>query len=116
MRYYPDRVRVYSSNSDTAPIDLGSYSSRVTFMMGNAARKAAEDVRAQLVKAAARKTGQQVEHFVLENERVTSLANPEFGVTFDEAVKEAIAGSGALVAKGTFVSTPMGGKFKGATA
>jgi 4-hydroxybenzoyl-CoA reductase alpha subunit len=112
----PDRVRVYSGNSDTAPIDLGSYSSRVTFMMGNAARKAAEEIRAQLVAAAARKTGQQVEHFVLEGERVVSLANPEFGLSFDEAVKEAIAGSGALVAKGTFISTPMGGKFKGATA
>jgi len=112
----PDRVRVYSGNSDTAPIDLGSYSSRVTFMMGNAARKAAEDIRQQLVRAAAAKTGQQIEHFVLENDRVTSLANPEFSLTFEEAVREAIAGTGALVAKGTFVSTPMGGKFKGATA
>ena len=111
-----DRVRVYSQNSDTAPVDLGSYSSRVTFMMGNAARKAAEDIRQQLVQAAARKTGHPVEHFVLENERVVSMANPEVGLTFDEAVKEAIAGSGALVAKGTFVSTPMGGRFKGATA
>ena len=111
-----DRIRVYSQNSDTAPIDLGSYSSRVTFMMGNAARKAAEDIRKQLVEAAARKTGQPVEHFVLENERVVSLSNPEFGLSFDEAVKEAIAGTGALVAKGVFISTPMGGKFKGATA
>ncbi|HVM44567.1 MAG TPA: xanthine dehydrogenase family protein molybdopterin-binding subunit, partial [Candidatus Thermoplasmatota archaeon] len=111
-----DRVRVYSQNSDTAPIDLGSYSSRVTFMMGNAARKAAEDVRRQLVQAAARKTGFPEEHFVLENERVVSMANPEVGLSFDEAVKEAIAGGGALVAKGTFVSTPMGGQFKGATA
>ena len=111
-----DRVRMYSGNSDIAPIDLGSYSSRVTFMMGNAARKAAEDIRRQLVEAAARKTGQPIEHFVLENERVVSLSNPEFGMSFDEAVKEAIAGGGALVAKGTFVSTPMGGSFKGATA
>ncbi|HEX2022504.1 MAG TPA: xanthine dehydrogenase family protein molybdopterin-binding subunit [Candidatus Thermoplasmatota archaeon] len=111
-----DRVRVYSGNSDTAPIDLGSYSSRVTFMMGNAARKAAEDIRQQLVKAAAAKTGQPIEHFVLENDRVVSLSNPEFQLSFEEAVKEAIAGGGALVAKGTFVSTPMGGKFKGATA
>lgn len=111
-----DRVRVYSQNSDTAPIDLGSYSSRVTFMMGNAARKAAEDVRRQLVDAAARKTGHPHEHFVLEGERVVSQAHPDFGLSFDEAVKEAIAGSGALVAKGTFISTPMGGTFKGATA
>ncbi|HUR69736.1 MAG TPA: xanthine dehydrogenase family protein molybdopterin-binding subunit [Candidatus Thermoplasmatota archaeon] len=111
-----DRVRVYSGNSDIAPVDLGSYSSRVTFMMGNAARKAAEDIRRQLVVAAARKTGQPEEHFVLEGERVLSLSNPEMSITFDEAVKEAIAGTGALVAKGVFVSTPMGGQFKGATA
>jgi len=111
-----DRIRMYSGNSDTAPVDLGSYSSRVTFMMGNAARKAAEDVRRQLVQATARKTGHPEEHFVLENERVVSMANPEVGLSFDEAVREAIAGGGALVAKGTFVSTPMGGQFKGATA
>lgn len=111
-----NRVRVYSSNSDTAPIDLGSYSSRVTFMMGNAARKAAEQIRDQLVAAAARATGHPIEHFVLQGERIVSMANPEVGMTFDQVVREAIAGTGALVAKGTFVSTPMGGKFKGSTA
>jgi len=110
------RVRVKSGDSDLAPIDLGSYSSRVTFMMGNAARKAAENMRLQLVQAAARKTGQQLEHFVLQDERVISLANPEVGLSFDDAVKEAIAGGGALQSKGTFISTPMGGNFKGATA
>src|SRR5687767_4131885 len=52
-----DRVRVYSQNSDLAPIDLGSYSSRVTFMMGNAARVAAENVRKELQQAAAALTG-----------------------------------------------------------
>ncbi|HVL48989.1 MAG TPA: molybdopterin cofactor-binding domain-containing protein [Candidatus Thermoplasmatota archaeon] len=111
-----DRIRVHSSSSDTAPIDLGSYSSRVTFMMGNAARKAAEDLRGQLVNAAQRLTGQPREHFVLENETVVSRADPTVRLTFDECVKEAIAGSGALIAKGTFISTPMGGEFKGATA
>ncbi|MGB6500561.1 MAG: xanthine dehydrogenase family protein molybdopterin-binding subunit, partial [Thermoplasmata archaeon] len=33
-----DRVHVQRVDSDVSPIDLGSYSSRVTFMMGNAAR------------------------------------------------------------------------------
>lgn len=111
-----ERVRVHSGNSDTAPIDLGSYSSRVTFMMGNAARKAAEDIRAQLVRAVSSVTGHPAELLVLENDRVVSIANPEVGLSFEEAVREAIAGSGALVGKGTFVSTPMGGQFKGATA
>jgi 4-hydroxybenzoyl-CoA reductase subunit alpha len=38
-------IRVFARDSDTDPIDLGSYSSRVTFMAGNAARRAAEVIR-----------------------------------------------------------------------
>ncbi len=110
------RIRVKSGDSDIAPIDLGSYSSRVTFMMGNAARRAAEGMRDQLVAAAARLTGHPSEAFVLQGEELVNLANPEACVRFDDAVREAIAGSGALQSKGTFTSTPMGGKFKGATA
>ena len=39
------------------PIDLGSYSSRVTFMAGNAAKMAAEELRKQIVDAVATKKG-----------------------------------------------------------
>ncbi|MHB8606385.1 MAG: xanthine dehydrogenase family protein molybdopterin-binding subunit, partial [Thermoplasmatota archaeon] len=110
------RIRVKSEDTDTAPIDLGSYSSRVTFMMGNAARKAADDLRGQLVRATAKKLGVPPETLVLDDDHVLSLRDPSVRVPFDEAVKYALAGSGALVAKGTFVSTPIGGRFKGATA
>jgi len=41
-------IRVCSGDTDLTPIDLGSYSSRVTFMAGNAALQAAQSVRAQL--------------------------------------------------------------------
>src|SRR4029453_10311117 len=52
-----DRVRIFASDRDTAPIDLGSYSSRVTFMAGNAAMRAASEIRKELVAAAAVLTG-----------------------------------------------------------
>src|ERR1043165_2063123 len=39
------RVRVIAADTDLTPIDLGSYSSRVTFMAGNAALRAAQDVK-----------------------------------------------------------------------
>lgn len=45
-------VKVFSADTRTCPIDLGSYSSRVTFMAGNAARNAAIRMRKKLVKAA----------------------------------------------------------------
>ena len=49
------RVRVIAADTDLTPIDIGSYSSRVTFMAGNATLRAAEEVRKQIASAAARK-------------------------------------------------------------
>ncbi|HXZ79379.1 MAG TPA: molybdopterin cofactor-binding domain-containing protein [Terriglobales bacterium] len=51
------RVKVIAADTDLTPIDLGSYSSRVTLMSGNAALKAAQDVKHKLIAAAARKLG-----------------------------------------------------------
>ncbi|MBI3449240.1 MAG: molybdopterin-dependent oxidoreductase [Acidobacteria bacterium] len=112
-----ERIRVFSSDSDTDPIDLGSYSSRVTFMAGNAARRAAEEIRAQLIAAAARLTGHPAEGFVARDGRIEYAPNPAVGVTFMEALTEALAGKGALIARGAYAAAPpIGGKFKGAAA
>ena len=53
----PEDVRVVTADTDLTPVDLGSYSSRVTLMTGNAAREAAEKLRIQLLGAAARRAG-----------------------------------------------------------
>ncbi|MBV8062141.1 MAG: molybdopterin-dependent oxidoreductase, partial [Nevskia sp.] len=112
-----ERIRVFSQDSDLAPIDLGSYSSRVTFMAGNAARRAALAIRRQLVAAAARLTGYNDENvFVCRDEMIHNTANPDRSVSFMQALEEALADSGALIAKGMYQSPPLGGTFKGATA
>ena len=49
------RVKVIAADTDLTPIDLGSYSSRVTFMAGNAALRAAEAVKKDIVSAAAKR-------------------------------------------------------------
>ncbi len=49
------RVKVIAADTDLTPIDIGSYSSRVTFMNGNATLRAAQDVKKQIALAAARK-------------------------------------------------------------
>src|SRR5260370_25573014 len=46
----PADVRLVTADTDTTPIDLGSYSSRVTFMAGNAALDAAPKMRALLAE------------------------------------------------------------------
>lgn len=48
-----DHVRVYRGDTDFTPVDLGAYSSRVTFMLGNAAIDAARKLRALVQQAVA---------------------------------------------------------------
>ena len=48
-------VRVVSADSDLCPVDLGAYSSRGTFMSGNACLNAARLVKAKLIAAVATK-------------------------------------------------------------
>lgn len=64
------RVRVIAADTDLTPIDLGSYSSRVTFMAGNAALRAAQDVRKNIIAAAARRMNCPPEEVVIRNDRV----------------------------------------------
>src|SRR5207253_519861 len=49
------RVKVIAADTDLTPIDIGSYSSRVTFMAGNATLRAAEEVKKRIAAAAAKK-------------------------------------------------------------
>jgi 4-hydroxybenzoyl-CoA reductase subunit alpha len=64
------RVKVVAADTDLTPIDLGSYSSRVTFMAGNAALRAAEAVKKNIVSAAARRMNCAPEEVVMRGDRV----------------------------------------------
>jgi len=64
------RVKVVAADTDLTPIDLGSYSSRVTFMSGNAALRAAEAVKKNIVSAAARRMNYAPEEIVMRDDRV----------------------------------------------
>jgi 4-hydroxybenzoyl-CoA reductase subunit alpha len=65
------RVRVVAADTDLTPIDIGSYSSRVTFMAGNATLRAATDVKKLIAAAAAKKMGCAAEDLMFENELVS---------------------------------------------
>jgi 4-hydroxybenzoyl-CoA reductase subunit alpha len=65
------RVRVIAADTDLTPIDIGSYSSRVTFMAGNATLRAAEEVKKRIAAAAAKKMVCAVEDIVFRNDVVS---------------------------------------------
>ncbi|MFL6438279.1 MAG: molybdopterin cofactor-binding domain-containing protein [Terriglobales bacterium] len=64
------RIKVVAADTDLTPVDIGSYSSRVTFMNGNAAMRAAEDVKKKIVAAAAQKMVCAAETVVMRDDRV----------------------------------------------
>jgi 4-hydroxybenzoyl-CoA reductase subunit alpha len=64
------RVKVVAADTDLTPIDIGSYSSRVTFMNGNASLRAAEDVKKKIIAAAARKMNCAPEDIVMRHDMV----------------------------------------------
>lgn len=64
------RVKVVAADTDLTPIDIGSYSSRVTFMNGNATLRAAEEVKKLLIAAAAKKMSCTAQELVFRDDRV----------------------------------------------
>ncbi len=64
------RVRVVAADTDLTPIDIGSYSSRVTFMAGNATLRAAEEVKKLIAGAAAKKMDCDVSDLVFREDAV----------------------------------------------
>ena len=64
------RIRVIAADTDLTPIDIGSYSSRVTFMNGNASLRAAEDVKKKIAAAAAVKMNCAPEDVMMRDDRV----------------------------------------------
>jgi len=65
-----NRIKVVAADTDLTPIDIGSYSSRVTFMNGNASMRAAEDVKKKMVAAAARKMNCAPQDVIMRDDRV----------------------------------------------
>ena len=110
------RVRVVTGDSEVVPKDNGSYSSRVTFMVGNAALDAARNLKSVLVNAAARKLEARPEDIECLGEVYRAGAQDK-GATFDEVVTEALKDSGTITVTGNYSTLPEshgGKKYRGA--
>jgi 4-hydroxybenzoyl-CoA reductase subunit alpha len=110
------RIRIITGDSDIVPKDNGSYSSRVTFLVGNAAIDAAQNLKRVLVAAAARKLEAKPEDIECLGELYRAGAQDK-GATFEEVVTEALKDSGTLTVTGNYSTIPEshgGKKYRGA--
>jgi len=109
----PGDVRVLTADTDLTPVDLGSYSSRVTLMTGHAALQAAERARELLASAVAGKLEARPEELVFAEGRVFRASDPDTGVSFAEAVVAAESRFGTLATVGHYSPPAPAGQFKG---
>jgi CO/xanthine dehydrogenase Mo-binding subunit len=110
----PFDIRVVTADTDLTPVDLGSYSSRVTLMTGNAALQAAERARELLTIAVSEKLNAPIENIAFAERRVFDVENPDVGVSFAEAVQLAESKYGTIGTVGSYTPPRSAGKYKGA--
>ncbi|MFZ3353377.1 MAG: 4-hydroxybenzoyl-CoA reductase subunit alpha [Xanthobacteraceae bacterium] len=109
------RIRIVTGDSDVVPKDNGSYSSRVTFMVGNAAIDAANNLKAVLIAAAARKLDAKPGEIECLGELYRAGAQDK-GLTFSEVVTEALRDTGTITVTGNYSTIPEshgGKKYRG---
>jgi 4-hydroxybenzoyl-CoA reductase alpha subunit len=109
----PLEIRVVTSDTDLTPVDLGSYSSRVTVMTGNAALEAAGRARDVVARGAAEKLGVPADQLVFAEGRVFAASDPERGLSFAEAVVEAESRFGTIGTTGSYKPPRSPARFKG---
>ena len=109
----PADIRVVTGDTDLTPVDLGSYSSRVTLMMGNAAIAAAESARELIVAAVAPRLAIPGSRVGFASGRVFDVEDPDKSMTFQDAVILAEAMHGTLGTTGSYKPPMSAAKYKG---
>lgn len=111
-----DRIKVVSADTDATPLGLGSYSSRVTLMGGNACKMAGDDIRAQMLATASRILETPAEKLDVRDNRVFVEGDGDKALPWHEVAARCFSENGPLVGRGHY-SPPegLGGDFKGAT-
>ncbi|MBL0310141.1 MAG: molybdopterin-dependent oxidoreductase [Bacteroidetes bacterium] len=110
-----DKIFVLGADTLLTPVDLGSYSSRVTFMAGNAAKQAAENLKNEIATSISKQYNLAIEELSFSEDRVFSF-DKTVDLSWNEAIDTLIANRGAVSVSGKYISPKLGGDFKGAGA
>jgi xanthine dehydrogenase molybdenum-binding subunit len=82
-----ERVEVVNSDTAVKPWDVGAHASRTTFIAGNAARLAAEKIRAQLLAMAAEPLDEPAARLTVADGWVHVMGEPHRRLAYDRVVR-----------------------------
>src|SRR6266571_4091801 len=111
----PEQIHLETADTTLTPVDLGSYSSRVTFMAGNAAIAAARKLKQQLLEAASERLQVPAGRLQAGGGVFYDEHDPGVSLPFVKVVQLAEARFGALVSAGSYAPpADIHGDYKGA--
>ena len=110
-----DKIFVLAADTLLTPVDFGSYSSRVTFMAGNAAKDAAINLKKEIIDTVLKNHDINPEELNFSEDRVFSN-DKKIDLNWMEIVELLTAKRGAVCVSGKYISPKLGGDFKGAGA
>jgi CO/xanthine dehydrogenase Mo-binding subunit len=99
-------ITVVSADTDSTPFDLGAQGSRTTFAVGNAARQAAADIRAQLLHLASDMLDMPPARLVLRERSVCVDDAPERRVSLADVAQRSLLQGGGIIAHGVYIAPP----------
>lgn len=112
----PDDILVVSADTDLTPVDLGAYSSRITYMAGIAAQEAGHKLREKLVAAVAAKWGVPPAQVGVSFGAYYDREQPGKQLTGRDALVLAEAAAGVpLVESGGYRTRKVGADYRGGT-
>jgi CO/xanthine dehydrogenase Mo-binding subunit len=85
-----EEIQVIAADTETTPVDIGSWISGNAYVTGNASRVAATQVRKKLLDLAANDLEANIEDLVLENKRIYVAGSSERGLTYRQLVAASI--------------------------
>ena len=106
-------IRVYTGDTDLGPVDLGSYSSRVTIMAGNAALQAADRAKSLIAEAVGIKLEVPKERLRFADHQVYDKESPERRVSFQDAICLAESKFGTVGTVGSYTPPKSPALYKG---
>jgi 4-hydroxybenzoyl-CoA reductase subunit alpha len=109
----PKDVHVHPADTSLTPVDLGSYSSRVTLMCGVAVIQAATRLRTIIARAVAAKLQVAPEQVAFRGRKVGVPDDWDKAVPFAQAVELGEAMHGVLAFPGSYAPPKRAGKYKG---
>ncbi|MBM4331672.1 MAG: xanthine dehydrogenase family protein molybdopterin-binding subunit [Deltaproteobacteria bacterium] len=102
-----EQVTVINDNTDSCPMDTGTFASRVTHSMGNAVVMAARELRQEILELAASDLKTSPVNLTIENGEVKIKQSPDKKIALADLAGKATFGMGKILAgRGGYVKAP----------